>query len=485
MSRESSQRLREAAKQRAHGKKSRWILLLFVGAFIGAGTLAWNYWKPKATKPPITATGSSQFKQPRTLKELFALPPEKIEKCDIALMNLLCAEGLPGAENLDVQQCLKTLDGWAQQVKRETQRHEYRFREHPEKFRNSLGYYRMMMLGTVLAQDLGIRYNPDLALPQMDGQRPTMAFAADSKNTFIHGLLNENHFGTCASMPVLVVAIGRRLGYPVNLAGAKLHLYVRYEDYNGKHFNVEPTVTEGFMTPSDDEYKNGKFPFTDEETKGYGWLRPMSNREALSQFLDNRGICLGDAKRYAEAREMFILAASHTLDTPQTRSNLQLYLQEIADAPLGDKINDWRAEIISWETPPGSRYYYFENRKTQIRYFVGMCSDASASEKAVADLKSELVEYRRQMTLPNPAPEFLERGQHILSLTAASGQELRTPMEGLPPPLNRGATPQDYLDCLANVNLADEGLVLDAFWEHYKAVTVDWSNQPPLLLPHR
>ena len=51
-------------------------------------------------------------------------------------------------------------------------------------------------------------------------------------------------------MPVLIVAIGRRLDYPVNLAGAKLHLYVRYEDYNGKHFNVEPTVTEGFFTPA-------------------------------------------------------------------------------------------------------------------------------------------------------------------------------------------------------------------------------------------
>ena len=79
----------------------------------------------------------------------------------------------------------------------------------------------MMMLGTVLAQDLGIGYNPKLALPQLDGEIPTLAQAANSKDVFIHGLLNGNHLGTCASMPVLVVAIGRRLGYPVNLAGAK------------------------------------------------------------------------------------------------------------------------------------------------------------------------------------------------------------------------------------------------------------------------
>ena len=48
--------------------------------------------------------------QPRTLKELLALPSDQIEKVDIGLMNLLCAKGLPGAEDLNVEQCLKTLD---------------------------------------------------------------------------------------------------------------------------------------------------------------------------------------------------------------------------------------------------------------------------------------------------------------------------------------------------------------------------------------
>lgn len=156
------------------------------------------------------------------------------------------------------------------------------------------------MLGTVLAQDLGIRYNPELALPQLDGKIPTLAEGANAKDVFIHGLLEGNHFGTCASMPVLVVALGRRLGYPVNLAGAKYHLYVRYEEPNGKHFNVEPTVTEAFLTPEDDAYVNGQFKTSDEEVKGFSWLRPLSNREALSDFLNNRAICLGDAKRYEE-----------------------------------------------------------------------------------------------------------------------------------------------------------------------------------------
>jgi hypothetical protein len=487
MSRESRQRLREEAKQHekclARRKKRRWIFPTIAFALIAVGLLAWVLSLPK---PQTTAkVASSQFHQPRTLKELLALSPTDLDKCDIGLMNLLCAEGLPGAEHLDVQGCLKHLDDLAATVKFETDRHYYRFREHPEQFRNSLGYYQMMMLEQILVQDLGIQYNPDLALPQLDGQVPTMASGADSQNVFIHGLLNGNHLGTCASMPVLVTAIGRRLGYPVNLAGAKLHLYVRYEDYNGKHFNIEPTVTEGFLAPADDDYKNGngRFPVTDEEIKDYGWLRPYSNKEAFSQFLDNRGICLGDAKRYDEAREMFIRSASYAPDTPLRRQSLQQYLEELKNAPLGDKINDWRAEIISWDAPEGLSRNYYENRKLQIRYFVGMCPNAVASQKAVDDLKTELAEYWRQMTLTNPAPEFLERGGHLLYLTQ-SGQELRMAAETLPPPLNGGEIPPDYLRCIASMDLRDQGAVLDAFWQHYHDVTTDWSNQPPLLVHH-
>lgn len=487
MSRESRQQLREEAKQRekrlARRKQILWLLPFAVLALAVIGTLIWILSRPKPQS--IAKTESSQFHQPRTLKELLALPPDQIERCDIGLMNLLCAEGLPGAENLNVQDCLRKLDALAARVQFETQRHEYRFNEHPEQFGNSLGYYHMMMLEQVLVQDLGIQYNPDIALPQMDGQVPTMASGADSKNIFIHGLLTGNHLGTCASMPVLAVVIGRRLGYPVDLAGAKYHLYVRYEDYNGRHFNVEPTVTEGFFTPSDEDYKNGneRFPATGEEIKEYGWLRPYSNKEALSQFLDIRAVCLADAKRYNEARAMFIKSASYAPDTPLRRKSFQQYLEELKHAPLGDKIDDWRKEIISWYVPQGSRSAYYENRKLQVHYFVGICPDGNVSQKAVDDLKADLDAYRQQMASTNPAAEFLERGQHLLDLTL-SEQELKMPAETLPPPLNCGEIPPDYLRSIANLDLRDQGAVLDAFWQHYHDVTTDWSNQPPLLV-HR
>jgi hypothetical protein len=61
----------------------------------------------------------TDFNQPHNLAELLALKPEQLDRVDIALINLVCAEGLRGSENLDVQSCLDTLDAWAFRVKQE------------------------------------------------------------------------------------------------------------------------------------------------------------------------------------------------------------------------------------------------------------------------------------------------------------------------------------------------------------------------------
>jgi hypothetical protein len=488
MSRESRQRLRGEAKRRemrlAYKKKLRWVLLPLTMALVAGSAFTWINLHPKPKENVADAAHAST--KPGTLRELLALPPEQLDKVDVGLMSLLCAEGLPGSENLDVEACLEKLDDLATKAKFDTDRHFYRFREHPEQFRNSLGYYRVMMLGGVLVQDLGIQYKPDLVEYLKEGNAPTYGvFNSDSKNVFIHGLLNGSHYGTCASMPVLLAAVAHRLGYPVHLAGTKLHIYARYEDNNGKHFNIEPTVTEGFLTPTDEDYKTGQFACTDEEIKGYGWLRPYSNQEILSHMLFHRAVCLGMAKRYEEARDMALKTASYSPDTPLLRKHFQMLLEQIKNAPLGDKIDDWRKQIDSWEIPKGPRDFYFGNRKVQIRYFVGFCPDAEASQRAVDDLKNELAEYAHQMTLANPAPEFLDTGQNSLSLeNIKTGQSVKIPDECLPPPLNHGNTPRDYFHAIKDLDLSDEGVVVDALWQHYHDITTDWSNQPPQLPQH-
>ena len=61
-------------------------------------------------------------------------------------MNLLCAEALPGAENLNVAECLATLDQWAQPIKAETDRNYHHFKADPGYYSNCEAFYKLLML---------------------------------------------------------------------------------------------------------------------------------------------------------------------------------------------------------------------------------------------------------------------------------------------------------------------------------------------------
>jgi len=46
---------------------------------------------------PAWDVKTNTFVQPKTFAELPALPPDQLEKVDVARIDLLCAEALPGA----------------------------------------------------------------------------------------------------------------------------------------------------------------------------------------------------------------------------------------------------------------------------------------------------------------------------------------------------------------------------------------------------
>jgi len=137
---------------------------------------------------------------------------------DIAQVNLETAGGLPTSEALDVPAYLQQLDVWAELVAAKTERWLPRFHRCPSEFDGSPGRFRMMALVTVLQRDLGVRYDPACQ------EGPYCAL--DPRTLFLHGLLDGNG-GTCVTMPVLYVAIGRRLGYPLFLVQAREHFFVR------------------------------------------------------------------------------------------------------------------------------------------------------------------------------------------------------------------------------------------------------------------
>lgn len=224
---------------------------------------------------------------------------------DVAAANLAAAAGLPGADGLDAGSALSWLDEAARRVNIETLRHSYQFREWPQEFENSAAYFCMLVMATVLCKDFGVRYNPErIRDPKFQDPNCFDPDFSDSRDLFIHGLI-DGPGGTCASMPVLYAAVGRRLNYPLRLVQSKGHLFVRWDDPEGKagppaRFNVEATG-QGLACPPDEHYRIWPVPLTDGELASGLFLRAMTPREEVAGFRAVRGDCLWENGRYADA----------------------------------------------------------------------------------------------------------------------------------------------------------------------------------------
>lgn len=107
---------------------------------------------------------------PQTLADLLTRTPEELENLDLALVNLLTAEGLRGSESLNIKECLRVLDEWTRRVDHEVKRNCHRFLAHPEDYNHSEAEYRMGMLITVIQQDFQARYSPARSAPQKRGE---------------------------------------------------------------------------------------------------------------------------------------------------------------------------------------------------------------------------------------------------------------------------------------------------------------------------
>jgi hypothetical protein len=256
-----------------------------------------------AAPQPATSTAKAPIQAANlpSLGDFAAMPSKQLEQQDIALLNLRCAEGLPGAEKLDVEKCLATLDQWARRVRFETKRHLYRAHDprYAKQYRNSEAYLRASMMLQILQEDCGVHYNHD-RIRDVDFTR--------SQDLFLHGMVASDNGGTCVSMPVLYTTIGRRLGYPIYLTTAKEHVFCRWDD-GKERFNIEGSG-EGFSSFDDAHYMTWPKPISDAEVKSGEYLKSLSVAESLAVFLAARGHCLEDNGRRAEARVSYAQAAA-------------------------------------------------------------------------------------------------------------------------------------------------------------------------------
>jgi hypothetical protein len=143
------------------------IILFGIVGFAGVHLVSIS--KAEPAKPAsVSATKPADFRQPTTFAELVALKPDELGSVDIGLMNLLCAEGLPGAENLNVNECVTNLDQWAENLRWQIDRNFHHYVENPAYFNNSTNFYKMVMMASILSSQFQIHYNPQLAYREIE-----------------------------------------------------------------------------------------------------------------------------------------------------------------------------------------------------------------------------------------------------------------------------------------------------------------------------
>lgn len=264
---------------------------------------------------------------------------------DVAEVDLACAVGLPGAERLDIPACLAWVDHAAAWVHRRTQSTLENFRRSPETYDHSEGIFRVAAMMNVLWRGLGVHYNQE----RIDDPEEF----TDSRDDFIHGIF-QGRGGTCASLPVLFVAVGRRLGYPMRLVKTACHLFARWDDPAGARSNIEINAT-GLSTHPDDYYLT--WPV---DIRGTKWqtetkfLRSLTLQDEVAHAWSKRGHNLRANGRLREAVDCFATACSVVTDDRLLDLCLWGMLKERREA-ISRKIPSATPELRIY-FPPQRRY---------------------------------------------------------------------------------------------------------------------------------
>jgi hypothetical protein len=248
-----------------------------------------------AEDPLLNSEGRSWL-----LDHLFEAPPENIAKhCNIQLLNLLCADRLPGNENIDIRACLARFDRLAEFIRGSIER-TFRAYGASRDFSFSRQQTWMAYLVTRMKQAFGAAYS---ATAKADLDAGIETPLSDASEVFINGLLHadqEHRWGTCTSIPVLVTAIARKLGYPVRLACAHRHRYCRWEGA-GQTFNIEASNPMGMVVHPDEHYRQWRGGLPAPVAGSTFHFRSLTPAEEFATFMQDRVFVLRDAARYDES----------------------------------------------------------------------------------------------------------------------------------------------------------------------------------------
>ena len=245
------------------------------------------------------------------------------------------------------------------------------------------------------ANVLSLGYDP--AHIEVPGQalESDNSFFSDSKAVFIHGMTRPNGLGTCSSMPVFYVAIGRRLGYPLKLVKAKGHLFARWDEGRSRSFNIECTSI-GFVSHTDEEYRTWPAPFKPDEEQSESYLKSLTPVQELAVFLTIRGECLrssGDLLKAVGAM------AQAFYKEPQSVGNQKLFARaeyEAYKAGVLPKRAELQFALRTLELPDGPMLNYFASQKAALEARNMAESSVDDIEMDLAVLKAEMARYQKE-----------------------------------------------------------------------------------------
>lgn len=198
------------------------------------------------------------------------------EQIDLALANWLIAASIPALRRLMTrEEYFERIDQIAANV-RETIQFRRAGPQGDAYAKCSTFCHAMVKLGFSYVKKFSRRLTPE----------ESREMHADPLNIFLVGLLKTGE-GNCASLPMLYVVIGQRIGLPVSLVTLKDHCFARWEE-PGFRMNIEATSTDRVaVTPDDSTFLEISADLPNNEHTDLS-MRSLSRRETVGELFYER-----------------------------------------------------------------------------------------------------------------------------------------------------------------------------------------------------